>query len=76
MTLYFPKVFAFIQWEDGYVDVIGVDKIVQPKKTPDLYEEGEYIEALYGTKAKGKIYKARISDISGKFMEEYSLIRS
>lgn len=54
---------AIVHWEDKIVSVISLASIVHPRKQLDLYNEGEYIDAPYGTTG---IWRARISEIGGK----------
>ena len=55
--------FAIVQWEDKLSSIVNLDKVKFPRKPVSEYKEGDYVVALYGKQA----YKARISEISGKF---------
>ncbi|XP_069110381.1 uncharacterized protein [Argopecten irradians] len=53
------KVFALIQWEDLFFDVLDTTRILHPRKALDSYVEGEYVKARY----HGKIYSAIICEL-------------
>jgi len=57
------KVFALIQWEDLFFDVLDTTRILHPRKATDSYAEGEYVKAKY----QGKIYSAIICELSSKY---------
>lgn len=59
--------FAIVQWSDKFANVINLGNITFPKKNPEDYKEGEFITAWFGKGRSAKKYRARISQISGKF---------
>lgn len=56
--------FAIVHWEDHFVSLINLETVKEPRKPVLEYREGEFITATYGKKP----YKARISEISSKYM--------
>ena len=54
-----------MHWEDRFTSIIKLSDIKHPRKPLKSYSEGEYVTALF----QKKPYKARISEISGKFMD-------
>jgi len=63
--------FALIQWEDEYTNVVRLDSITFPRKATKDYKEGELIRRKF----QGSIYNAIISEISGEsdFVEVVNL---
>lgn len=57
-----PHMYALIQWEDMFVNIIRIDHIVKPRIAVQDYHEGQIIQAMYNS----KLYSAIISDIHRK----------
>lgn len=58
--------YAIVQWEDNLTSIISLQSIKCPRKPITQYLEGDYVTAPFGR----QLYKARISEISGKFVDD------
>lgn len=56
---------ALVAWEDGYVTVISLSTIAEPRKSLDMYVEGELITAPF--RGQKGMWKAQICEISGLY---------
>lgn len=55
--------YAIIQWNDSFTNLLNLENVKIPRKPVNEYKEGDYITANYGKRP----YRARISEISGKY---------
>ena len=56
------KIYAVVDWEDGFTSIINLKTVEEPRKSLDKYEVNEEIQAPF----KGKIYKAVIIATTGE----------
>jgi hypothetical protein len=62
--------YALIQWEDRFLSVIKLDKIVKPIKNVTEYAEGEIVSAKYGQ----KVFEAVICEVHCKFPRDRRVV--